>query len=62
MARPGRRRSKEPVVPEPDYAIPKRLTLTADAFETVMALIAKPRAPTKAMLDLMAGKPAPGEP
>jgi HJR/Mrr/RecB family endonuclease len=45
-----------------DVVIPPRITLTRQSFEQAAALVAKPRRPTKAMRDLMAGKPVRGEP
>ncbi|MBI4705429.1 MAG: hypothetical protein HY744_30365 [Deltaproteobacteria bacterium] len=45
-----------------DIVIPPRLTVTAESFEKVAELIKKPRKPTKALRDLMAGKPIDGEP
>lgn len=45
-----------------DILIPARLNLTADSFAKVAALLKKPRKPTKALVDLMAGEPVDGEP
>ena len=45
-----------------DLVIPPRVTVTAQSFETITALIAKPRKPTKALRDLMTRKPVRGEP
>ena len=45
-----------------DIVIPPRITLTTSSFEVVAALVKKPRKPTKALRDLMAGKRVPGEP
>jgi hypothetical protein len=45
-----------------DIVIPPRLTVTAESFEKVVELVKKPRKPTKALRDLMAGKPIDGEP
>ena len=45
-----------------DLVIPPRLTVTPESFEVVTQLIKNPRKPTKAMRDLMAGKPVDGEP
>lgn len=45
-----------------DIVIPPRLTLTSKSFERVAKLIKKPRKPTKALRDLLAGKPVDGEP
>jgi uncharacterized protein (DUF1778 family) len=44
-----------------DLIIPPRLVLTKESFEKVMDLVEKPRKPTKALRDLMAGKPVDGE-
>ncbi|MEO8906426.1 MAG: hypothetical protein ABI488_27590 [Polyangiaceae bacterium] len=45
-----------------DIVIPPRITVTTASFETVTALIKKPRKPTRALRELMAGKRAAGEP
>ncbi len=45
-----------------DIVIPARLTVTSNSFEAVSKLIRKPRKPSKALRDLMAGKPIDGEP
>lgn len=45
-----------------DIVIPPRLTVTGASFEAVAGLVKKPRKPTKAMRDLMAGKPIVGGP
>ena len=45
-----------------DIVIPARLTVTKKSFEAVAKLIRKPRKPTRAMRDLMAGKAVRGEP
>ena len=45
-----------------DIVIPPRLTVTSESFEAVAQLIKKARKPTKALRDLMAGKPVDGEP
>jgi hypothetical protein len=45
-----------------DIVIPPRTIVTADSFEKVAELVKKPRKPTKALRDLMAGKPVTGEP
>ena len=45
-----------------DIVIPPRLTVTSASFDDVTAAIRKPRRPTKAMRDLMAGKPIDGAP
>ncbi len=39
-----------------DLIIPPRLELTPGSFEKVVELVRKPRKPTKALRDLMAGK------
>jgi hypothetical protein len=39
-----------------DLIVPPRLVLSPDSFERVAALVEKPRKPTQAMRDLMAGK------
>jgi hypothetical protein len=45
-----------------DIVIPPRITVTSESFEVVGKLITKPRKPTQALRDLMAGKPVDGEP
>lgn len=45
-----------------DILIPARLTVSAGSFAEVTALLKKPRKPTKALVDLMAGEPVDGEP
>ena len=45
-----------------DIVIPPRIIVTADSFEKVAELVKKPRKPTKALRDLMAGKPVTSEP
>ena len=45
-----------------DIVIPPRLTVTSESFEAVSERIKKPPKPTRAMRDLMAGKPVAGEP
>jgi len=45
-----------------DIMIPPRITLTSKSFGTVAALLKKPRRPTKALRDLLAGKRVDGEP
>ena len=45
-----------------DIVIPPRVRLTAASFEATAELVRKPRKPTKALRDLMAGKPVDGEP
>ena len=44
-----------------DIVIPARVTLTAKSFAAVAKLVEKPRKPTKALRDLMAGKRVRGE-
>ncbi len=45
-----------------DIVIPPRLTVTKASFDKVVGLVKKPRKPTKALRDLMAGKPVVGDP
>ena len=45
-----------------DIVIPPRLVVTAASFQRLAQLVKKPRRPTKALRDLMAGKPVRGEP
>ena len=45
-----------------DIVIPPRIIVSADSFEKAGKLIKKPRKSTKALRDLMAGKPVTGEP
>lgn len=45
-----------------DIVIPPQLVLTPKSLATVVQLVTKPRKPTRAMRDLRAGKPVPGEP
>jgi hypothetical protein len=45
-----------------DIVVPARLKVTSKSFETVAKLVRKPRKPTKALRDLMAGKRVAGEP
>ncbi len=45
-----------------DIVIRPRLTVTPASYEAVVKLVKKPRKPTKAMRDLLAGKRIPGEP
>lgn len=45
-----------------DIVIPPRLTVTPASFDAVVKLVKKPRKPTKAMRDLLAGKRISGEP
>jgi hypothetical protein len=44
-----------------DIVIPPRLTITSQSFERIAGFVKKPRKPTKALRDLMAGKPLDGE-
>lgn len=39
-----------------DIVIPQRITVTAASYRNIVARLKKPRKPTKAMRDLMAGK------
>jgi len=39
-----------------DLVIPPKIVLTAESFARVVSLIERPRRPTKAMRELMAGK------
>lgn len=45
-----------------DLVVSPRLTLTAKSFTRIAKLIRKPRKPTRAMRELMAGKRVSGEP
>lgn len=45
-----------------DIVIPPRVTVTSKSFQSVRALIQKPRKPTKALRDLVAGKRVSGAP
>jgi hypothetical protein len=45
-----------------DIVIPPRLTVASKSFEAVTELIKKPRKPTKALRDLLAGRRVDGEP
>ena len=45
-----------------DIVIPPRLVVTSKSFAVVTKLVKKPRRPTKAMRELMAGKRVDGEP
>jgi uncharacterized protein (DUF1778 family) len=40
-----------------DLIIPPRIELSAASFQRVTELVARPRKPTKALRDLMSGKP-----
>jgi len=40
-----------------DIVIPPSVTVTARSFDAVEKVVRKPRRPTKALRDLMAGKP-----
>ena len=44
-----------------DIVIPPRLVLTSESFEKVSRLVKKPRRPSKALRDLMAGTAVDGE-
>jgi len=44
-----------------DIIIPPRITVTKKSFEKIVELINKPRKPTKALRDSMAGKDIDGE-
>jgi hypothetical protein len=44
-----------------DIVIPPRLVLTSESFERVSDLVKKPRKPSKALRNLMAGKPVDGK-
>jgi hypothetical protein len=44
-----------------DIVIPPRITVTSESFEAVAKLTEKPRKPTKAMRDLMAGRTTRGK-
>jgi hypothetical protein len=44
-----------------DIVIPPRLTVTSQSFAKVTELIKKPRTPTKALRDLVAGRPGGGK-
>ena len=45
-----------------DIVIPPRLVVSQRSFFKVFALVKRPRKPTKALRDLLAGKPVAGEP
>ena len=45
-----------------DIVIPPRLVVSQRSFAKVSALVKRPRKPTKALRDLLAGKPVAGEP
>lgn len=45
-----------------DLVIPPRITLTEASFEAVAAAVRLPRKPTKALRDLLRGKPAVDDP
>jgi len=45
-----------------DIVIPPSITVTARSFDAVEEVVKKPRRSTKALRDLMAGKPIDGEP
>lgn len=46
----------------PDVVIPPRLTVTAGSFAEVATVLKKPRRPTRALRDLVAGKRVTTEP
>ena len=45
-----------------DIVIPPRLVVSQRSFSKVSAFVKRPRKPTKALRDLLAGKPVAGEP
>jgi hypothetical protein len=45
-----------------DILIPPRLTVSAESLAEIGRLVERPRKPTKALRDLMAGKPLDDEP
>ena len=45
-----------------DIVIPPKLTVTVEAFAKLIEVVEKPRKPTRALRDLMKGKPVKGEP
>ena len=45
-----------------DLVLPPRLVLTKASFEKVERLLKRPGKPTKALRDLLAGRPVKGEP
>jgi hypothetical protein len=45
-----------------DIVVPPRLTVTSTSFAKVVALVKKPRLPTKSLRDLMNGKRVADEP
>jgi len=45
-----------------DVIIPPKVVLSAASFARVSSRVKRPRKPTKALRELMAGKPVPGEP
>lgn len=44
-----------------DIVIPPRVTVTSESFEVVAKLLKKPRKPTKALRELMTGRPTRGK-
>lgn len=44
-----------------DIVIPPRLVLTSESFQKVSNLVKKPRKPSKALRNMMAGKPVDGD-
>jgi uncharacterized protein (DUF1778 family) len=44
-----------------DIVIPPRITVTSESFDAVTQLMEKPRKPTKALRDLMAGRTTRGK-
>ncbi len=45
-----------------DIVIPQRITVTPASYRSIVSLVKKPRKPTRAMRDLMAGKIVDGDP
>lgn len=45
-----------------DLVIPPRIVLSADSYGKVAELVSKPRRPTRALRELMAGEPAGDDP
>ena len=45
-----------------DVVVPPRITVTRASFEKVASVVTKPRKPTKALRDVLAGKRVDGEP
>lgn len=50
------------MAPPSDAIISKRITVTLDSYRKIVAMVDKPREPTRAMRDLMTGKPIKGSP